>query len=183
MGGQAFKASFDSSAESRKKASSSFVDNDLHFKNAPFIVWVYADHDKRSEMVCVAIPIISGARDVDFFLSDDNITLNVTYVWPSALCSPEELFKKQLDRNGGGWTVNHPKIHAFRTRLLELELNKTSQPPATTVIKLPMKVQRESHTYGYSGVKTADGNVVMLEFQAFEKLHVTADMDTKIKFE
>ena len=56
----------------------------------------HTDHDKQNEIVCVAIPIISGARDVDFFLSDDNITLNVTYVWPSALCSPEELFEKQL---------------------------------------------------------------------------------------
>ena len=170
------------SKPSQKRAPSSYETSDVRFKNAPYIVWVYTDHDKQNEIVCVSIPIISGARDVDFFLSDDNITLNVTYIWPSALCSPEELFKKQLGADGG-WTMNHPKIHSFKTRLLELELTKNSQPEASIEIKLPLKVQREAHTYVKGGVKTKDGNVVMLEFQAFQKQHVIADADTKIQFE
>lgn len=128
------------------------------------------------------MPVISGARDVDFYISEDNITLNITYVWPSALCSPEDLFKKQIAANGG-WTISHPKIHSFKTRLLELELSKYSQPTASIEIKLPMKVQRESHTFVKAGVKTDDGNVVMLEFQAFQKQHVVEGSDTKIIFE
>lgn len=180
--GQINKVTLESSVESRKRPISAEVNN-LNFKNAPYIVWVYFDHEKQNEIVCIAIPIISGARDVDFVLSDDNITLNIAYVWPSALFSTEELFRKQLDPEDGGWTMDHPKIYSFRTRLHELSLNKSSVPPASISIKLPMKVQRESKAYSCSGLKTKDGNVVMLEFETFEKTHVVADCKPKIKFE
>ncbi|KAJ6642719.1 Chitin biosynthesis protein CHS5 [Pseudolycoriella hygida] len=165
-------ASSDSSAESRKRALPSVEANDIQFNNAPYVVWVYTDHTRHCDMVCVAVPIISGARDVDFHLSQDNITLNVTYVWPYALLSPAELFRKKLTPGVGGWTMSHPKIHAFLTRLDEMQLSIKSQPPASIVIKLPMKVQRETNTYSFGGVKTSDGSVVMLEFQAFQKVHL-----------
>ncbi|KAJ6648090.1 hypothetical protein Bhyg_03315 [Pseudolycoriella hygida] len=176
--------SFDSNAELRKRPSTSVVEADnLQFKNAPYVVWVYTDHQRQCDFVCVAVPIISCARDVDFHLAEDNITLNITYVWPSALLSPAELFRKNLTPERGGWTMNHPKIHSYLTRLSEMGLGGKSRPPASIVVKLPMKVQRETHTYNFGGVKTNDGKVVMLEFQAFQKLHVIAEIDTKIRFE
>lgn len=45
-----------------------------------------------------------------------------------------------------------------------------------------MKAQHETHMYGCDGVSTKDGDVVMLEYQAFQKAHVMANIDAKIKF-
>lgn len=157
---------------------------DTQFKNAPHVTWVYTDHIRKCEIVCVAISVISGARKVDFFLSEDNITLNVTYIWPSAIYSADELFRSQLKVDAAErWTMDHPKIHSFMSRLVDCGLTSRSLPEASIVIKLPVKVQREAHTYKKSGIKTADGSVVMLEFQAFQKQQVIEDEDTSIVFE
>lgn len=158
---------------------------DIIFKNAPYVTWVYTDHAKKCEIVCVAVVAISGSRKVDFFLSEDNVTLNVTYIWPSVIYSPEELFRSKLNAEGENrWTIDHPKIHAFKSRLIECGLTSRSLPESSIVIKLPMRVQREAHTYKRSGVKAADGgNIVMLEFEAFQKEQIIEDEDTTIVFE
>lgn len=172
--------SFESGPPARKRTSPSYEAKDMHFKNAPYIVWVYTDHERKIEIICVAIQIISGASDVDYVLSDDNITLNVTYVWPSSLFSPDVLFKKKLE---GGWTMQNPKIYTFKARLMELGLSESSRQEVSVEIKLPMKVLRESHACVQGGIKTKEGNVLMLEFQAFQKEHVLKDLKPKIVYE
>ncbi|KAJ6647637.1 hypothetical protein Bhyg_03104 [Pseudolycoriella hygida] len=160
-------------------------DTNIVFRNAPYVTWVYVDHTRKCEIVCVAVAAISGSRKVNFCLLEDNITLNITYIWPSAIYSPEELFRSKLNPVGEHrWTMDHPKIHSFKSRLIECGLTSRSLPEALIVIKLPMKVQRESHTYKRSGVKTADGgNIVMLEFESFQKEQILEDEDTSIVFE
>lgn len=154
----------------------------VQFVNPPHVIWVYFDHIKKLDIVCVAVSVISGARNVDFFLSEDNVTLNVTYAWPSGIYSPEELFRSKL-KGDNPWTIDHPKIYAFNNRLLECDLSDKSLPQASIVLTLPMKVQRENGTWTKSGVKTNDGLIVMLEFQAFQKKRVIEDADTSIVFE
>lgn len=174
-----------SNTQCRSTASTSFqfkLDNGIHFKNAPYLTWTYTDHFKNIDFVCVAVCMMSGSRDISFILSEDGTKLIITYVWPTALCSAEELFDEKLKGNNA-ISVDHPKIHAFTSRLLECELTKNSLPQATITIDLPTKVLRENGTWSKSGVKCGDSRIALLEFQAFQKNVVIENADTSITFD
>lgn len=49
------------------------------------MTWNYTDHVDQKDIVCVAIPIVTGSRDIKFVVSDDGLQLFVNYVWPSPL--------------------------------------------------------------------------------------------------
>ncbi|KAJ6639794.1 hypothetical protein Bhyg_12541, partial [Pseudolycoriella hygida] len=141
--------------------------SDIRFGNAPYITWIYTDHQKNVEYVCVAVCVISGCRDINFIVSDDGTKLTLNYVWPSAIYSPEELFANKLLKNE--MSLDHPKIHALNSRLIDREITLQSRPQGSMTIDLPKKVLREIGTWSKTGVKSKETRIVLLEFQAFQK--------------
>lgn len=154
--------------------------SDIQYKNAPSITWVYTDHERKCDIVNVAVPVISGSQNVDFGLSEDGWKLFVTYTWPAPMYTPAVLFAKKIQANT--MTLAHPKIHAFASRLLECGYSEKSTPSGSMVIFLPIKVQRENETWTKEGIKCGDTNVVLLEFKAFQKKIFIEDADTSITF-
>lgn len=110
--------------EKSNASSDVSADPSIDFRGAPFITWIYTDHRTKCDFVCVALPIISGSRDINFDLSEDGMKLYINYVWPSMLFNPLKLFKDALDDFNNPITLDDPKIHAFSSRLLELELTE-----------------------------------------------------------
>lgn len=159
------------------------VDSFIEFQNAPFITWTYTDHIRKCDFVCVALPITSGSRDIKFTLSEDGMKLFVNYIWPSTLCKPFELFKDALEDEEDPMPPDHLKFHAFKSRLLELELSEKSQPRSSVVISLPVKVQRELGTYKWDAIKRGENKIVMIELKAYQKKKIIDDADTGITFD
>lgn len=154
--------------------------SDIQYKDAPSMVWVYTDHERKCDIVNVAVPVIAGSQKVNFGLSEDGLKLFVTYVWPAPMYSPAVLFANKLANRT--LTLSHPKIHSFATRLLECGFSEKSTPTGTIVIRLPMKVQRENDTWTKEGIKCDESNIVLLEFKAYQKKLFIEDADTSITF-
>lgn len=155
----------------------------------PYLTWVYTDHVQKCDIVCVAISVISGCTDVNFGLSEDGTTVFVNYTWPCALFSPSLLYKAKLNNNV--MTLDHPEIHSFASRLIELEWSVKSKPKGIMQIPLPVKVQRDIGTWSKEGIKCdtvtkegvkCDSNMILLKFRAFQKKLVIEDADTSITF-
>lgn len=66
---------------------------DIRFNNPPFMTGVYSDHERNTDIVCVAVLVISGSEDINFVSSEDVMKLSVTYFWPEAMYSPALLFQ------------------------------------------------------------------------------------------
>lgn len=155
----------------------------IEFKNEPFVTWMYTDHELKYDFVCVAVPIISGSQDVNFTLSEDGMKVIIGYTWPSSIYTAHQMFNNELTDEINPITIDHPKIHAFRTRLLELNLSENSRPRGSVTINLPIKVQRDSGTWKKSGKKcSADAKIAMLEFRAYQREIFIAEADTSINF-
>lgn len=173
-----------STSQSRPSASSSSskVDGGIQFTNAPYLTWIYTDHVKRFDFVCVAVTMISGSRDITFTLSDDGMKLYINFVWPMAMYSAEELFKEYLV-GPNAIQMDHPKVHSYSSRLVECGLMKNSRPSGTIAIQLPMKVMREVGSFSIKTVQSVDETrIAMLEFQAYQKKQYIDDANTSITF-
>lgn len=159
-----------------------FMIQNIDFENAPYCVWKYIDHLEKVEHVCVVIPVMSGSRDVSFSLSEDGLKLEVNYLWPKAIYDPKLLFENAVI-NGKKIPMDHPKIHAFTSHLLELGITEKSNPKGKIIIDLPTQVQREVGTWSKSGLTINETKIVVLEFKAFTKTRIIDDADTTIRFE
>lgn len=143
------------------------------YSNAPCVTWVYTDHERKYDFVCVVVPVIGGSQDVYFNLSEDGMKLVINYTWPLAVLSPT-LFDLPVD---------HPKVHAFRSRLLDCEYSQRSAPTGKMVVDLPIKVQRELGTWTKQG-KIIDGaSVILLEFRGYQREFFIKQADTSITFD
>lgn len=129
----------------------------------------------------VALPIISGSRNVEFTLSEDGLKVNVNYTWPSDIYHPEELFENELKSQA--ISLNDPKIHALRDHLLQLGITENSKPRGQITITLPIRVQREVNTWSWKGIKKGDTKMVILEFRGYQANLIINDVDTTITFE
>lgn len=164
---------------SQTSSSKTISDHKKIVTDIPHMTWVYTDHDKKCDIVCVAIAAISGSTDISFGISEDGMTVFVYYTWPTPLFSPKELFKKKLV---GNVTMDHPEIYSFASRLTELEWSEKSKPKGVITVSLPVKVQREVDTWTREGIKCDNTNIILLKFKAFQKKLAIEDADTSITF-
>lgn len=138
------------------------VDSGMKINNYPFLTSAYTDHELKSDFVIVVVAAISGSRDINFTLSDDGMTLMLNYIWPSAMVRPQELFHEEMTREENPWTLNHPKLHALMSHLLERGITENSRPQGCISMRLPRKVQHDLKTWTKCEV---DDNIFMLTFE------------------
>lgn len=137
--------------------------SDIKFTNYPCLTWVYTDHELKSDFVCVAVAALSGSRDINFTLSEDGMTLMLNYVWPSVMVTPKELFPEEMTREENLWTLNHPKIHALMSHLLDRGITEKSRPQGRISIRLPRQVQHDLNTWKKREVNGE--KIFLLEFE------------------
>lgn len=151
------------------------TDSLIKLDNFPFFTWVYTDHDKMCDCVVVAVPIISGCRDINFVLAEDGCSVKISYQWPVALYKPNEMFKDVAK--------SHPKVHSFISHMLELDITEKSNPQGGITIILPCRVKREIDSYTKTTVKFNETKIVVLEFQSYQKPKIIDDADNTINFD
>lgn len=145
------------------------------------ISWVCDNHEDESKQVYVAIPIISGSKEINFEIADDGKRVFINYTWPSAMFNPEELFAHEIKNST---PVVHPKIHTLTSHLLSLGLTKKSRPRGKIAIDLPIQVQREVQTWQKHAITCPDGTkVCLLEFKAFQEDTFIKHADTSLCFD
>lgn len=154
----------------------------IEFLNPPYWVWKYFDHEKDLEYVCIAVVALSGIRNVDFEISEDGMTVNIWYTWPTAIYRFGELFRKSKGDNGTPLGMNHPKVHAFVAHCLDNGVSRNSMPKGQIVVNLPEKVQRFPSTYKIEAVDIDGTNIVQVRFTAQPKAVVIETADRSIVF-
>lgn len=107
--------------------------------------------------------------------------LIIGYTWPRLLYNPLELFKDVL-HDGKPIPLDHPKIHAYTSRLLECGISEMVKPKGSIVISLPTKVQSDLETWKKCELKNGKTTIVMIEFKAFQKKQSIDDADTSATF-
>lgn len=110
--------------------------------NSPCWTWVYTDHDKQKDFVCVAIPALCG-KNASFLIADDGMAITITFDWPTVLLQSRELFSKSKTSNGDKLAINHPKVHSFVSHLNDSGVTHKSTLKSSITINLPKRVQQE----------------------------------------
>lgn len=153
----------------------------IEFVNAPFWTWVYFDHERNMDLVCVAVLIMCGSRNLNFVISEEGTQITIKYTWPTAMYKAAELFEKA--KNGTAkLSIQHPKVHSFVARALESGVTGKSAPQGEIIIDLPQKVQRNSSTWKKETISMDETKIILLEFSAIEKSIITDDADMSLNF-
>lgn len=146
------------------------------------MAWSYTDHDKKCDMVIVAVPIISGARDINFSIAEDGLSITINYQWPSAIYNAKYLFNDEISNLE--ISVNHPKIHSMTSALLKAGITTNSSPKGKIKIYLPIKIQQEVGSWVKKAKTKEDGTkIVVLEFIGFQEKIIIKEADTRIVFD
>ncbi|KAG4075390.1 hypothetical protein HA402_007967 [Bradysia odoriphaga] len=157
-------------------------DTQLEARHYPHMVWTFKDHSEQKDIVCVAVPIVAGSRDIKFVISDDGNQVTIDYVWPASLLDPTELFYDVNDEEGDAISMSHAMVYSYKVKMDELDMSEKSRPGATFVVNLPLRVQRELGTFKKHSLKCGESRVVMLQMTAYQKKRVMIDADTSFKF-
>lgn len=178
---------FENSYGNDDLAESKSVQDDSGCKwfNPAYAAWSYTDHEKKCDFVEVAVAILGGATDINFEISNDGWEVEINYVWPSVTFNPKELFADELNNSNlkSRISLNHPKIHAFKSYLLNCGITENSKPKGRLTVKLPIQVQRENGTWTKKGVQKDDGTrIVMLELKGYQECIIIKDADKSIQF-
>ena len=106
-------------------------------------VWKNESEDKR---ISIAILMPSGTcvrkKDHSIAVVGDGMFLEVSVIWPKALCDLEYLHKHWL-QNDSTFLSNNPRLTSFRTFLRRLRKTKDQPIQSTCRIKLPFQVKSE----------------------------------------
>lgn len=153
----------------------------IRFRNAPFFTWVYFDHEKSMDFVCVAIVALSGIANINFEISEDGMRVSFHYTWPTAIYRAAELFEKAINEKGK-LSIQHPKVHAFVANALENGVSSHSIPKGEIIVDLPQKVQRIPSSWKKEAMTVNGTQIILLEFSAYQKSLIIDDADTSITF-
>lgn len=152
----------------------------LEFENAPFSTWMYTDHIKKNDYVCVLLPVIYGATNLSFDLAEDGYSVTINYTWPKEFYNSTDLFKQSIaDKE---ISAEHPKVHAFVSNWVTAGITENSQPKGKITINLPCKVKREIGSWVKKAMTVNNTNLIMLEFTAYQKALLVNDADTSLNF-
>lgn len=146
-------------------------------ENEPMLMTMYQHPGSLDAFVLILMPIVSGAMNVKFSLSDDGKYGFVKYDWPHTMSLDiTKIFKKENEAN-----------YIFKTLAIEAELSKFRQnmmdiPKAVIKIKLPCVVQTSSCDQKVIGFEGKDGcKLLRIEIPAHKKSY--ARSETIVKFE
>jgi hypothetical protein len=153
----------------------------VEFRNPPYWTWVYTDHLKKMEFVCVAVLTTCGSENNKFIISEDGMQITMRYTWPSAMYKAAELFAQARDGKEK-LSLYHPKVHAFMSHLLDSGVTEKSSPIAEMIIDLPKKIQRTTTSWKKEAVISNETNIILLEFTAYQKELFIEEADTTINF-
>lgn len=153
----------------------------IKFFNAPFTTWMYSNHETKNDYVCIAVPIFSGSRNVNFTLSSDGMKVIIHYVWPAALYTPSLLFAQAT--KDGQLQQSDPKVLAFTSQMLRDGYTENSLPSGNITIELPCQVKREINSFKYEALTVDGTNIVLLEFTVYKKSLFVDDADTTLNFD
>lgn len=149
--------------------------------NSPCWTWVYTDHGKQKDFVCVAIPAVCG-KNAKFSIAENGMEIMVTYDWPEVLFRSDELFSKSKTSDGKKLPMSHQKVHSFVSHLNDSGVTQKSSLKSTITINLPERVQRENDSWTMEKVVVSDTKIIILEFSAFQKSLIIEDADTSLDF-
>lgn len=167
-----------------RSIASNFNEEPLHpitYNQPPCWTWVYTDHEKKLDFVCVAIPALCG-KNSKFTISEDGMKITITYDWPEVMMKANELFSKSTANNGRKLSMSHPKVHSFISHLHDSGVTENSKLSAEIAINFPKKVQRENSTWSAEKVVVSDTKMIILEFSAYQKSLIINDTDTSLDF-
>lgn len=153
----------------------------VSFNSPPFWTWVYFDHEKNMDFVCVAVVALCGITDIRFEIAQDGTKVFIRYSWPTAIFRAAELFQKARDGNLL-LSMQHPKVNAFVANTLENGISYNSSPTGEIAIQLPSKVQRNPGTWKKEALTMNETKIILLEFSAQPKEIIIEDADTSIVF-
>lgn len=152
--------------------------NTTLFDNPPIQSWVWQDHNNKCNYVQVALPIFSGAKDINFKIAEDGNKIYINYTWPSSIFNPKTLFEQELISN------DHPKIYALMSQQIRQNITPNSNPRGKITINLPIKVQNEDGTWTTKAIVDNEGaRIIVLEFKGYQELIHIKQADTSIKFD
>lgn len=158
------------------------MDESVEFLKPPHFEWTYTDLQLKCTYVTVAIPIFSGSHDINFKLHEDGMKLSISYNWAHELYIPEELLAHELNKVDG-ITTTHPMFHSLAMQLMVAGYSERSVPRGMSIIKLPVKVQREVGSWTKNAITTIRGNrIILLKFKAFQEDQIIKDADTSLIF-
>lgn len=152
----------------------------LDCHNSPYKLWVYTDHQKKTDFVCVLLPVFYGERDIKFELSEDGNVVTIFYSWPTPFYRASEFFEEKIAN--GEITNDHPKVHCFVSNCIEMGITENANPRGKMTITLPCQVKREIGSWTKEAVNVKGIKMIQLQFTAYQKALLVNDMDTSITF-
>lgn len=140
--------------------------------NPPIVQWVYFDHELKCNKICIVVAMVTGATDINFNIAENSKEILISYVWPSAIFCPQELFGKEIK-------IKESMIEA----LLKIGLTPNSNPKCTIKIPLLFVINKEPKTWKKKAIKGPNGQmVIFLEFCCFTQQVIIDDEDTSLHF-
>lgn len=153
----------------------------ITYNRPPCWTWVYTDHEKKKDYVCVAIPPACGKK-AKFTISEDGLQITIKYEWPEVMFKANDLFSKSNAANGRKLTMSHPKVHSFVSHLNNSGVTENSTLEGEININLPKKILRENDSWTMEKVVVSGTQMILLEFSAFQKSLIINDADTSLDF-
>ena len=146
--------------------------------------WENESEDKR---VSIAILMPSGTcmrrKDHSVSVVGDGMYLEISVVWPMALCDLEYLHKHWL-QNDQKFLNNNPRLTSFRTFLRRLRKTKDQPIISTCRIKLPFCVKSElaNIRQNTQHLSWRTGEIVLYVTLEAPDANYEAEMDEEVTF-
>lgn len=149
--------------------------------NSPVSTWIYTDFHRKLDFVCVAVPMHTGATNVDFTLSLDGLTLDISFTWPRPVFDATVLFRDSIKKRT--ITMSDPEVHAFCMEQVKNNITEKNLPEGRISVKLPCKVMREASSWNKNAT-TVDGlRMILLKFTAWQKEMFIEEADYSLNWE
>lgn len=144
--------------------------------NQPFLLAKYKKADTLDEIVIILVPMITGATNIRFHVSENGTEAYIRYNWPNPMFNISSVFKKD-----GGKEI--PKIVALQEQLINHRESQYDTPDTTMTIRLPFAVQTNSAEHIVTGFEDKESGCKLLriELPAIKKYY--SHTITEIKFE
>lgn len=151
-------------------------------QNYPFLLNTFKDPETQSDQVVLAMSIPGGAKNVRLTVNTEGSVATVKYLWPAALYTMQDLFKRQI--NSKRTTMYHPMVSSLQSTLENVRQQIDEVPEAVVKIKLPIQVQSSTDSFDFWGVKREDGTMAIVGvFKGYIKAYSVKVIDSVVKFE
>lgn len=105
---------------------------------------MFKDPNTNTDVLLLVIPLMSGAKNVQFTVFDDGKHGKFSYEWPEIMYDIKKLFKTEL--HNGEILEYHPQCIAYNAELQAVRKTINESPRYTILIDFPIDVQKEEDT-------------------------------------